>query len=813
MEAETTRNADKALPAVTVIAPVPVPGVEQPLRELSGNYQTISGEQIRSSQVFNISEFLNRDLGSVHVNDIQGNPFQVDLNYRGFTASPLLGTSQGLSVYVDGVRMNQPFGDVVSWDLIPKNAIRSVTLVPGSNPLFGLNTLGGAISMQTKSGLSNPGGSGQVTAGSFGRNTQEFEYGGSNDNGLNWFISGAHFQENGWRVASPTQVTQLFNRTGWKDARNDIALTISVADSAMTGNGLQEQRMLAKDYRSVYTKPDETGHRALALNLIGKHEVNDSLTVSGNAYYRYLKTSTFNGDINEGSLDQNVYLSSTSTDRSQLTDYKLPTSSETSANTPFPYLRCIAQARLNDEPGEKCNGLINRTSTKQHNFGFSSQFTLLQQWMGKTNQFVGGAGYDGSTARFSQSTQIGYLNPDRSITGIPYYADGVTGGDVDGIPFDNRVNLRGRTDTFSLFATDTLEMNERTFVTASARYNLTKVNNTDYITPTGADSLSGVHQYQRLNPSVGVSYIASQTLTTYAGYSEGSRAPTPIELGCANPDNPCKLPNSMAGDPPLRQIVAKTFEAGLRGQLSSSTNWTAGVFRTTSHDDILFVAAPIQQSFGYFKNFGETRRQGIELGVDTNSQKWTLSTKYTYIDATFQSEAEVGGTGNSSNNAGNGLEGEIDIKKGNKIPLIPEHMLKARADHQIDDKWGVGVSMIAMAGVYARGNENNEHQRGGRYLGEGKTDAYALFNLNARYKPEEKITLFIQVNNLFDTRYYTSAQLGPTGFDANGNFVARPYLGVGSPTKYPVTQATFYAPGAPRAIWIGMRYEFDRPKR
>ena len=83
---------------------------------------------------------------------MQSNPFQADINYRGYTASPLLGTPQGLSVYMDGVRLNQPFGDVVSWDLIPRLAIASTTLMPGSNPLFGLNTLGGALAIQTKDG-------------------------------------------------------------------------------------------------------------------------------------------------------------------------------------------------------------------------------------------------------------------------------------------------------------------------------------------------------------------------------------------------------------------------------------------------------------------------------------------------------------------------------------------------------------------------------------------------------------------------------------------------------------------------------------
>ena len=115
----------------------------------------------------------------MYINENQSNPFQPDLNYRGYTASPLLGTPEGISVYLDGVRQNQPLGDVVGWDLIPKIAISEAALIPGSNPVFGLNTLGGAVSLQTKDGLSAPGGSLQLNGGSFGRVTGSGEYGGS----------------------------------------------------------------------------------------------------------------------------------------------------------------------------------------------------------------------------------------------------------------------------------------------------------------------------------------------------------------------------------------------------------------------------------------------------------------------------------------------------------------------------------------------------------------------------------------------------------------------------------------------------------
>src|SRR5262249_37368552 len=168
------------------------------------------------------SALLNKQLSGVHVNQNQENPYQPDVNYRGYTASPLLGTPQGISVYMDGVRQNQPFGDIVAWDLIPKIAISEVALMPGSNPVFGLNTLGGALSVETKDGNSQPGVTLQVNGGSFGRRAGEMEYGGSDKKGFNWYVAGNLFREDGWRVASPSEVRQTFGKLGWMNSKTAL---------------------------------------------------------------------------------------------------------------------------------------------------------------------------------------------------------------------------------------------------------------------------------------------------------------------------------------------------------------------------------------------------------------------------------------------------------------------------------------------------------------------------------------------------------------------------------------------------------------
>lgn len=810
----SAQTAPMQLDRVDVITTTPLPGMGLKRDQVPAPVQTATGATLERSGALSLADFANRRLGSVHINEIQNNPFQPDVNFRGYTASPLLGTPQGLSVYLDGVRLNQPLGDVVSWDLIPKTAIATITLVPGSNPLFGLNTLGGALAVQTKDGLKNPGKAVQVSVGSKGRRSGEFELGGANARGLDGYLTGMTFKENGWRPDSHTDVRQLFAKLGWQSPATRATLTGSLADTDLFGNALQERRLLERDYASVYTKPDQTRNRAALLNLAVAHDLGRTLGYSGNAYHRRIHTRTLNGDLNEGALDQSLYTLSAA-ERSALlrAGIPFPTTAITPANTPFPSLRCIAQGLLNDKPGEQCNGLLNRSATAQNNQGLSAQLTWKGESGAVRHQAVAGAAYDRSTVRFHQSTQLGYLNPDRSITPINSFADGATGGEVDGVPFDNRVDLRSRTTTRSVFAADTLSFGNLAHLSLSGRYNRVKVHSRDQLlSAPDPSSLDGDHQFRRFNPAVGVTWVPSKALSAYAGYNEGSRAPTAVELGCANPANPCKLPNALAGDPPLKQVVTKTVEAGVRGALASSGGrsegrWHAGVFRAENHDDLLFVAAPDANGFGYFKNFGKTRRQGIELSANRRVGPTDLALSYTQLSATYRSKETVNASGNSSNQAGQGRQGVIDIRPGDRIPLIPRRLLKASAEFDLNEKFALDVDAVGVSGVYARGNENNQHQPDGSYyLGSGKTSGYGVINLGASYKPVAGLKLYARVNNLLDRKYSTAAQLGATGFDGNGIFQARPLPAVNG--EFPLQRSTFYAPGAPRSVVVGLRYEF-----
>jgi outer membrane receptor protein involved in Fe transport len=704
---------------------------------------------------------------------------------------------------MDGVRLNQPFGDVVSWDLLPRDVISSLTLMPGSNPLFGLNTLGGA-SVRTKDGYANPGSNLRLDYGSSGRASAEIESGGHAASGLHWYALANRLEDDGWRADSPTEATQLFGKIGWRRAANDVSLTAAYADTDLTGNGLQEQQFLARDYASVYTKPDNTKNRSALINVSVLHEIDEHRSFSGNAYWRDLTTRTLNGDINEDSLGENVYQPNATEQAALLAaGYTgFPTSGENEANTPFPSWRCIANILLDTEPNEKCNGLDNRTRTQQSEAGVSGQFTWAAELGDRNNQLTVGAAYQRSRAHFVQSSQFGFLTRDRAVgtaEGPGAFADGSQDSEN---AFDARVDLTGRTATSSVFAADTLDLATSVALTVSGRYDRTSIANRDALTPAGGEgSLDGDHRYHRFNPAIGLTFAPSPRFGAYVGYDEGSRAPSAIELGCADPDNPCRLPNAMAGDPPLAQVLTKTLEGGVRGAVRSRWSWNLGLFRAENHDDILFVADE-QDGFGYFKNFGKTRRQGVELGFGGRVGDVGLGANYTYLDATYRSDDVVNGEANSSADAAAaGFEGNIEIHPGDRIPLTPRHLLKAYVQWDASAKLALDFDARYIGGSFARGNENNEHEPDGLYyLGPGRTGGYAVLGFGADFKVSHRVSLFAQIENLLDRKYFSASQLAATGFTAAGTFSARPFAAPVIDGERPLRNATFFAPGAPRTF-------------
>jgi outer membrane receptor protein involved in Fe transport len=805
--ADAARAVDaEVLEEVTVVGITPL----DVLGPAAGAAQRADAAAIEASNALDLTAFVNRRLGSAYLNEVQGNPVQADLNFRGFTASPLLGTPQGLSVYLDGVRLNQPFGDVVSWDLIPRSAIRELTLLPGANPLFGLNTLGGSVVLASKDGWSAPGTQLAAAYGSWDRRVVEAQSGGS-DGPWAWYATANRFEEDGWRDFSPSQANQAFAKGSWRDADTQVNATLSAAETDLNGNGLQELQLLLQDRGSVYTQPDNTRNRAVLASVNARHDLAPSTTIAANAWYRNVRSTSFNGDINEGSLEENVYQPSAA-ERAALTaaGYSgFPLAGENAANTPFPRWRCIANALLNAEPGEKCNGLLNRGYSSQQEMGSQAQIDFDLPLAGRDNDITLGAAVVHGRMHFLQSAQYGYLDAERGVvdvTGPGAFADGTQDSENAS---DSRVDLDGDSRTWSVFLSDSLALTPALRVTVAGRYDSTTVRNRDALQPGGGTgSLDGDHHFARFNPAAGLNYQAGAT-TLHASVGQSSRTPSAIELGCADPESPCRLPNSMAGDPPLDPVVATNIEAGARGRAAAGLHWSVNVFRSDNRDDILFVADE-QAGFGFFRNFGRTRRQGIELGLDGVAGPVQWGANYSRLDATFRSAETVNGEANSGNDgAAPGFEGSIDIAPGDRLPLVPRHIAKLFIDWRLLPTVSVNADWRYLGASLARGNENGEHEPDGLYyLGEGGSGGYGVLDLGVLWQPRSMLDLYVQVSNALDKDYATASQLGATGFTATGQYVARPFAAPVIDGERPLRHSTFFAPGAPRSVLAGVRYRF-----
>ena len=766
---------------IEVISATPLPSIGLPLDQIPSNVQVIKGSDLKSQQSLNLADYLNNNLSGVNVNEAQNNPYQADVNYHGFTASPLLGTPQGLSVYQDGVRINEPFGDTVNWDLIPKNAISNIALMPGSNPLFGLNTLGGALSINTKSGDYFPGFGAQAYAGSWGRWAVEGEGGGKLDNGANYFFAGNKFKETGWRDSSPSDVLQGFGKLGWSNEKTRFDLSFSGADNSLVGNGYQSETLMQNlGYSSIYTKPDQTKNKMSFINLNMSHSISNQLLLSANVYYRHTKTSTMNADVND--LYEGLY--------------------ETCSD-PGGLNLAGCDTKYNQ-------GVNNRSKTQNNGFGSTVQLS----WVTDKNVLTSGMSYVGSRVKFTQTEE------EFSVFSSARGASGTF------TPIQTVNDLKGNSNTWSLFATDTYNLTPKLALTASGRYNYTKNKLTDNLVghkeSTCIDDLTGEivdcgagttevqgaagdaggkHQYARFNPAAGFAYAFTPTLNGYAGYNEGSRAPSPIENGCADPAYPCLLPNAMAGDPPLKQVVTKTFEGGFRGKFNNNIRWSVGAYRANNFNDIQFIASGTTGA-GYFNNIGETRRQGLDLAMSGIFDTFKLHAGYSFIDATYESSFDIASQANSSRS-----NGVIRVNPGNKMVGIPEHQLKLRGEWLPNPNLMVGASLVTFSDQYARGNENNQHvPDGSTYNGSGKVSGYSVLNLDANYNFSNSggWQLFAKANNVLDHKYYSSGLLGENIFNATGNSFA---------TDADSKKELFLAPGAPRAIWFGLRYDFGGSKK
>ena len=733
-----------AVPAEDILARVEIVGVS-PFADaaieadrLPYALQALDGKALRDAQGGNLVETMTRKLNGITVNEISGSPFQVDLNYRGFRASPLLGTSQGLSVYLDGVRINEGFGDVVNWDMVPEAALGRVSLVPGSNPLYGLNTLGGAVALETRSGLSDPGTELALSTGSHGRRRLDLAY-GAHAGAWHSFVAATLFDEDGWRRHSAGRLANVLVKMGRKGAATDWSAAFTGGRSRLLGNGLLPDAMQEEDRRAVYTHPDRSGNRVLQGTLRLAHRLGQGTQLNASAYVRESRRETTGGDVGD-----------------EYADYVEECADGFDTGT-CEYTRQEG-ARLHPAS-------LNTTSTRQRGSGASLN---LYRRMGSHAVDLG-ATFDRSRVRFAQFEQEAWFTPSRGV-------DADLSKEVEPAS-----SVTGSSHAASAYVAVTLGLGRGTDLTLSARFNRARVANT-LVTEDGPKPHESF-TYTRLNPALGITHLRGG-LTWFANLAQSNRVPTVIELGCADPAEPCRLPVGLQSDPYLRQVVSRTVEAGVRGEGVGAT-----VFHTVNRDDILFGRAGASRA-GYFSNFDRTVHRGAELNWSFRKGSLYLKADYSYLHATYGA-AGILFTGARS----------VRVDKGTRIAGLPRHTLKLKLDWEARPGLVLGAELRALSRMASQGNEDGLVEDEGNAAADWGIAGHALLNLHANWTPAPGWQLFARVGNALDRRHASFGALAVDLFP--GGRLLQPHAGALEPEI-----ARFVAPGAPRTLAAGLRYRF-----
>jgi iron complex outermembrane recepter protein len=710
--------APTELPSVDVIAPSPLLGSGVDRATVPAQNQVLNSKDLSLLGPASLQQGLLDQAQGVNVLNAAGNPYQPDIFYHGFEASALQGTSQGLAVYVNGARFNDPFGDTVNWDLIPDVAIEQVNLV-GANPVFGLNALGGALSVQLKDGFSYHGGELEAFGGSFGQIGGSLQYGKQAGNTA-VYVAASGLHENGWRDLQSTGLKQFYGDFGWRGDTAEVHLNINLAQTTLNGPGTVPVQLLAVDRSAQFTGPNAIGNNYGRVELTGNYTINDTTSVQALLYYDNLLQRVANGNGSPLTVCGDLLCGESGT---VATDR---------AGDPIP-------AFLG--PDGAYASLAQQT-TNTNGYGTSLQVTNSDPLFGHDNQVVAGLSFDGAQTIFSASTLVGALDvPSRNFIG-----PGIVIGLADGSIAPVRAAI---TDGYyGVFLTDTFHVTSALSVTASGRFNSAQIGINDQ---TGS-SLTGVHVYNRFNPGIGMTYKLLPSVSLYGGYSESNRAPTPAELTCSDPLAPCSLANFFTGDPNLKQVVAHTFEVGVRGRLvpaeHARLDWNIGAFHSSLSDDIIFAQSTILGT-GFFQNVGATRRQGIDAGVRFTNERWTAWLDYSFTDATFQSSFIE----SSPNNPAADASGNIAVQPGDRLPGIPAHLFKLGVQYKVTDQWTVGGNAIATSGQFLFGDEANLTKQ---------LPGYFLLNLNTSYQVTKAVRLFALLQNAFNATYYTYGTFSPT---------------------------------------------------
>jgi len=757
------------LPEILVIGTTPVPGTSIDIDKIPGNVQSLSASDLSRDGSPSLTGALNANLSSVSVNDDLDDPFQPDILYRGFEASPVLGTPQGLAVYQNGVRINEAFGNTVNWDLFPDVAIDHVQLLSAS-PLYGLNALGGAVSVTMKDGFTYRGGDVELSGGSYGQRALVAQF-GTNSGPFGFYVAGRALDWDGWREFSSDRMRTLYTALSYHTDAVQLDLSYTRAQNQLNGQGSAPVQELAVSRSLVFTGPQANLNDLNFFALNGTVRFNDRWSLQGVLYYRDFSQSVANGNT---------------------TNYAA------CATSPGILCQTDGMTPLTNAAGQTLPDISNggTTAIGENDFesihawgrGATLQVTNADRLLGLENQFSVGVAIDYASTSFYTGAQIGVINPQLQV--LPsnlfvYTPENSDAAIANGDPVP--VSVDSVNKNLGAYFTDTLNLTPDLAVTGSGRYNVAHINLTDQL----GTNLSGYNRFVHFNPSLGATYRLSPRVTLYGGWSTNTRTPTASEIECSNPLTPCLLPTNLAGDPPnLRQVISHTLEIGLRGKVGdisgrdSQVSWNLSAFRALLHDDIYGIATSVSQ--GFFQNIGDTQRQGFEAGINIRGSRFSAYANYSFVQATFRSPLVVPSPSNPNQDS----LGDIQVLPGDRLPGIPEHRIKLGGDYQVLPTWTVGATANLVSNFYYVGDESNQL---------APIPGYVVVSLHSSFRPVAHVELFASVNNLFNRKYSTWGILSdPTGVGAPGI----PSNGV---TNGPGVDNRFLSPAAPLEVFGGFR--------
>jgi iron complex outermembrane receptor protein len=775
-------------PVAQVPATTRLRGGAQPLWKIPSTVETVTAADLNFDRAtFNAVETLARRVPGLNISDSQGNNNRLDINYRGFQASPVTGVPQGLAVYQNGVRINEAFGDTVNLDLIPQVAINRIDVVTG-NPVFGLNALGGAINIQMKNGFTWQGTEITALGGSDGRIAGSLQY-GKMIGPWSFYFAGDGLNDRGWRYQSPSTIGRVYADLGYRTPDSEFHLIGQLARTYFGAAAATPVDFTHVDPRAIFTYPQTTTTEVGTLQMTGRVDISPTWDLSGNAYFRRFSQRYIDG--NDGDFE-NCSRNSSFRGRLCYEDdgfEQAPGQSRNAFTNQFLILGRGAGANGVPFTAGVPYGTLDVTKTEATGYGGSLQAANRDTVFGFGNSFVVGGSIDVANYSYKSSSTLGVINPDLSVTtnpANPFYGN-IPGLGTDFIRTAGALGIAPSSVTgnnlyMGLYTTDTIDLTDRLSLTAGARLNFARISSQDQ---TGfSPDVTGTHYYSKINPLAGLTYRFSPGLSLYGGYSESNRAPTPLELACANPLRPCLIPNSLVADPPLKQVTGQTYEVGFRGALPNFydgglVNYKIGAFRTDLTNDILSLATPGNAARGYFVNVPATRRQGVEVGLEYVSDWLSVYANYALIDATFR----FNGTLSSPNNPLSD-DGAIFVVPGNKVPLIPDHQFKVGFDVELLPRWRVGMALQAFSSAYYRGDESNLNR---------KLPPWYVLNLNTSYRVNPNLEVFGYVTNLTNNRYSNFGTFFEPGLVAN---------------RYPVNDPRTTTLGQPLSVYGGIRYTF-----